>query len=193
MKNLIAVLYLLPLTLLAQNDTIPQFSISVAGNYQIGLGNSYFNDAYANPLGLRVTVQQNFVKNIFWGFSFSHNHMPIIRKELLGSFYSANSQYLGIVIGFRHRVLDNKFRLEHYAGTGYKIIYNKSELATYKIDAIVPSIGSKLNYPIAKNLDLFFQLDFMYFRNDVAVDEPYKSFYRDAYLLEPSIGIRINL
>lgn len=190
-KSIIALLFF-NLLAVAQNDSPPSYSLSISGNYQLAVGNSYFNTSYANPLLFALSLQQNRAKNIFIGLTFNNSILRIEEQKYLGNFNSANSQYYGLFIGLRQYLFEKKFSVENSIGAGYKVINNKSDLGTYKIDGIPLIVGSKINKPLNKKIELFFKTEFIYFRNGVDVNGTYKAFYRDAYLIEPSFGIKFN-
>lgn len=192
-KHILLFLLLISFGILnAQNDSIKEVSLEIGAKYQVALGDNYLNDGYQNSPGFGIAIQNNLKKNIFIGAFFNYYKTKITDANLIGDFNKSSSFYLGAYLGFRHKILTNKYFLEHKISYGYKSIDNINENLDYRISGKPISIGSKINYNLKNDFTLFFGTDFIYFKNDVNLTGPYRNFYVKSFIIEPSIGIRFN-
>jgi hypothetical protein len=185
-------LMLLSFSVYSQNKMNKEYSINVSSNLQVALGNNYLNESYTNARGFGFSFQNNLSKNIFIGVFYNYYGTEITQKDKIGNFDSSNSVYLGAFIGYHHDIHLEKFYLEHAISYGYKVINNKSAIGSYAIHGQPIAIGTKINYKLSNQFDVFLKNDLIYFNNKVEISGEYRNFYKKAFIFEPSLGIRFN-
>jgi hypothetical protein len=175
---------------MAQNDTIKSFSFSGGGNLNIALGDTFLSKGYANRTGYDFEFQFSF-RRFFSGIRFEQTFGDIKDKNLIGYFYDSDGFSVNPFVGYRQKMPIPKLYLEHRLGFGYKEIVNYSDYGSYRISGPFVMAGTRVNYKLAANLNVYMGLDFNYTNYQVDLEGPYRDFYRNAYQFTPSLGLKL--
>jgi hypothetical protein len=189
MKKLIIVLLLFFNATYAQKMPVNKFSISVDGNYPIAFGNNFLTKAYKNEPGFDIEVQYSF-KKFFFGTGFQKSYVKICDTQWIGDFDKSDGFYIYSFGGYRQKLKPQKLYLEHKIGIGYKEIINQSDIGNYSISGYSLLLGSKINYCLNSQFNIFSGLDFNYSYYDVILTGPFKDFYSNSYQITPTIGVK---
>ena len=190
---------LLPIVLLfvalsnAQETQFNLISLTANLNYPIALGDNFLSKAYTNNAGFDIALQINATKHLFFGIMGKDTNEAISNKELIGDFGASKSTSQYFYVGYRHNLRYQKLYLEHFIGFGNKEITNTEGLAAYNIKGDKSYlVGSRCNYKIGQEIDVYAGFDFNYTMYPIKLVGPYQKFYSESYQISPIFGLKLS-
>ena len=177
----------------AQDKTFHLISLTANLNYPIALGDNFLSKGYSNNAGFDIALQINATKHLFFGIMGKDTNEAISNKELIGDFGASKSTSQYFYVGYRHNLKFQKLYLEHFIGFGSKEITNSKGLAAYIIKGDKSYlVGSRCNYKIGQEIDVYAGFDFNYTIYPIKLVGPYQKFYSESYQISPIFGLKLS-